>query len=148
MEERTVYLDGTLGEGGIAFCVGMRAQAEGGSLCVIGEHLLVRDAKEVTLYIACETSFYEKEYKNRVKEKLDVADALGYQQLKKEHRDDYLALFGRVQFKLSGESKENRYAEDYFQYGRYLMISGSRPGSLPANLQGIWNLGCSILCGK
>lgn len=139
LDERTIYLDGTLGEGGIAFCLGMRADVTGGSLRVLGEHLLVRDAKEVTLYIACETSFYEQEYRNKVKERLDEADALGYAALQKEHRDDYQALFGRVQFHLSGDSEENRYAEDYFQYGRYLMISSSRPGSLPANLQGIWN---------
>lgn len=139
MDERTVYLDGTLGEGGIAFCLGLRAAATGGSLRVIGEHLIVRDAEEVTLYIACETSFYEKDYVNKVKERLDKADALGYLELQKEHRKDYQALFGRVWFRLSGESEENRYAEDYFQYGRYLMISSSRSNSLPANLQGIWN---------
>lgn len=139
MDEGTIYLDGTLGEGGVAFCLAMRAEVKGGSKCVLGEHLVVREAEEVTLYIACETSFYERDYENRVRERLDRASAFGYPKLHREHTEDYRALFGRVQFHLSGKREEDHYAEDYFQYGRYLMISSSRPGSLPANLQGIWN---------
>ena len=87
------------------------------------------------------------------------AEAKGYDDLRKEHVADYSALFQRVKLTL-GEAQEvaemstperlERYrsgAADpglealYYQYGRYLLIASSRPGSLPANLQGIWSNG-------
>ena len=88
------------------------------------------------------------------------AVAAGYKQLKKEHIADYKSLFDRVSLSLGGADvslealptpeRLRRYREGekdygleelYFQYGRYLLISSSRPGSLPANLQGIWSQG-------
>lgn len=139
LDERTIYLDAALGGGGVAFRLAMRAEAKGGAVRVIGEHLTVRDANEVTLYIGCETTFYSQNYACEVKEKLDNAVLQGYQAVRDAHREDYQKLYKRVEFHLAGDDEESRYAEDYFQYGRYLMIACSRPGSLPANLQGIWN---------
>jgi alpha-L-fucosidase 2 len=87
------------------------------------------------------------------------ADAL-YSTLLKRHVDDYRALFDRVELSLGTDDpakaafdtvptdrRLNRFAETadpglvelYYQYGRYLTIAGSRPGTQPANLQGIWN---------
>lgn len=139
LDERTIYMDAELGGKGVAFRLAMRAEAKGGTVRVTGEHLTVRDASEVTLYIGCETSFYSENYADEVKEKLDRAVLQGYQVVREAHREDYQELYRRVEFHLAGEDAESRYAEDYFQYGRYLMIASSRPGSLPANLQGIWN---------
>ena len=139
LDEKTIYLDAALGGGGVEFRLAMRAEAEGGAVCVIGEHLTVKDARKVTLYIGCETSFYCDNYADKVKERLDNASSAGYQAVREAHREDYQKLYQRVELHLGGEDEESRYAEDYFQYGRYLMISCSRPGSLPANLQGIWN---------
>ena len=87
------------------------------------------------------------------------AEAKGYEALRKEHIADYSTLFQRVKLRL-GEAREasdlstperlERYrggAADpglealYYQYGRYLLLASSRPGSLPANLQGIWSSG-------
>ena len=79
-----------------------------------------------------------------------------YDKLKSEHIKDYQILFSRVELKLAGTDRSNmptdvrrkeykKTADDpaleilTFQFGRYLMISSSRPGSLPANLQGLWN---------
>ncbi len=81
----------------------------------------------------------------------------GYETLYQSHYKDYIALFNRVKLKL-GNSTEfsdipitqrlNRYRKGqkdfyleqlYYQFGRYLLISSSRPGNLPANLQGIWH---------
>ena len=102
-----------------------------------------------------------------VKRRLNAAVQKGYNALLKEHLDDYQKLFGRVDFQLTdaagvpipiptrqtsdlvsrsngnsynnASSNEKRYIEMlYFQFGRYLMISSSREGSLPANLQGVW----------
>lgn len=83
------------------------------------------------------------------------ADAFTYAELKKRHTEDYKKLFDRVSLHLSGcempkettdklvesyKDLKSRYLEVlYFQYGRYLLISSSRKGALPANLQGVWN---------
>lgn len=171
LDEKTIYMDGTLGQGGVSFIVGVRAEAIGGSVKVLGEHLIIREAKELTLYIGCETSFYEKDWKQAVIERLDNASRIGYDNVKKAHAEDYKALFDRVSLQLETEEdkadeqagaegkqvvendipidkrmelgKESgfdaAFAQSYYQYGRYLLISSSREGSLPANLQGIWN---------
>ncbi len=89
-------------------------------------------------------------------EYVEKASAFSFPELYRRHLEDYKALYGRVEFNL-GE-QELKYSTDYmlkrfekkkeykrnlitllFQYGRYLLISSSRDGSLPANLQGIWN---------
>ncbi|MDY3929536.1 MAG: glycoside hydrolase N-terminal domain-containing protein [Clostridia bacterium] len=86
-----------------------------------------------------------------------IAEALKYtyEDLKKRHIDDFNGLFSRANVELCDEISTkptdemlddykkgigNLYLEElYFQYGRYLLISSSRPGTYPANLQGIWN---------
>jgi alpha-L-fucosidase 2 len=93
-----------------------------------------------------------------VGKKLDAACETGYQVIEKKHCEDYRELYEAVTLDLEGdcrnisdipidqrlrkrkeEDNDNQLAVVYFQYGRYLLISSSRPGSLPANLQGIWN---------
>jgi alpha-L-fucosidase 2 len=86
---------------------------------------------------------------------LAVAGSKNYEQLVQAHKEDYSALFGRVELRL-GESPvaadvptdkriveygadDPRLVEQLFQYGRYLMIAGSRQGTQPTNLQGIWS---------
>lgn len=86
-----------------------------------------------------------------------IADASkkSYDELKASHLEDYTGLFGRVELDLGGVAGTkttdlllkdyqsgalSRYLEElYFQYGRYLLIASSRKGSLPPNLQGVWN---------
>ncbi len=86
---------------------------------------------------------------------LQKAVAFTYDELKRRHIEDYSSLFNRTDISFTDESvniptdrllKEYRrknhtaYTEELvFQYGRYLLISSSRPGGRPANLQGIWN---------
>ncbi len=186
LDERTIAMDAVLGEGGVSFLAAVRAQAVGGEVKVLGEHLLVREAKELTLFIGCETSYYEKDWKEAVRNSLDKACGDGYACVKERHVEDYQALFGRVTLEIEEEGAgavcereaqeasgavsedmqggnlrgkahrgdipidkrmeagkeegfDGAFAALYFQYGRYLLISSSRPGSLPANLQGIWN---------
>ena len=87
-----------------------------------------------------------------------VAEAVkkGYEAVRAEHVRDYRGLFGRASVELGADAadakvptdrlladyragKRSRYLEEtYLQYGRYLLISSSRPGTLPANLQGVW----------
>lgn len=93
-----------------------------------------------------------------------IAEALGktYDELYSVHKDDYDKLFTANQINLcnaqfpenkttvellngyakTNSSDEDRYLEMlYYQFGRYLLIASSRPGTLPANLQGIWAIG-------
>jgi len=94
---------------------------------------------------------------SRVSAQLDRAGRNGYEALKSEHVRDFQSLFNRVELRLGDSSDaqralptEQRKREAFkridpelegllFQYGRYLLISCSRPGGLPANLQGLWN---------
>jgi alpha-L-fucosidase 2 len=91
-----------------------------------------------------------------VDETLQKAVEQSYKRLKSKHLEDYKSLYRRVTFELPvtngcdtlptdervvryGESPDNGMVALLYQYGRYLMISGSRPGGQPLNLQGIWN---------
>ena len=88
---------------------------------------------------------------------LDQAQEIGFNSLKANHLDDYHRLFGANALDLGGqwnaavstdmlleehrEGRPSRYLEElYYQFGRYLLICSSRKGTLPANLQGIWNV--------
>jgi alpha-L-fucosidase 2 len=124
----------------------------------------VQNASEVMLILAAQTSYngYDKDpfkdgkdYKSICKNDIDKAIQHSYRKLYKNHIADYSALFDRLNIDLGKDScsllpmdervKNYRPGSDpeltslYFQFGRYLLISSSRPGSQPANLQGIWN---------
>ena len=91
----------------------------------------------------------------RICDIMDKASAKSYEQLKAAHLQEYQQYFKRVELDLGGvpsgvptdemlqqykEGVHSKYLEElYFQYGRYLLISSSRPGTTPANLQGTWN---------
>lgn len=148
-------------EKGIKFCTMVRALSKGGSVYTVGENLIVEKADEVTLLLSAATTFYHNNsYEDQCKKYLDNAAAAGYDVLLKRHVEDYAALFNRVYLNIdSHDDTENLDELDteerlkrmqngeedtglvnlYFQFGRYLLISSSRPGCLPANLQGIWN---------
>jgi alpha-L-fucosidase 2 len=130
----------------------------------------VNKADAVTLLISVGTNYRlsAKTFSNEAAKKLNrdefphaavsarmqAAQDLGYEELKKRHLDDYQSLFGRVSVNLNSTpttdpthvllekyqkgKKDNWLEELMFQYGRYLLISSSRQKSLPANLQGAW----------
>ncbi len=120
----------------------------------------VVDAQEATLYLVAATSFvnYKDISGNPAKlcdNYLQNLEGKSYDELKQNHIDDYKNLFGRVELDLGKSELSNRptnerlitFQQDedpnmvalLFQYGRYLLISSSREGTQPANLQGIWN---------
>lgn len=158
-DTQTIAYDGNTGEGGIKFACMLRAVTNTGTVNTIGEHLIVEGAKEVTLYFTVSTSFWENDPAKACLKRINEISKKDYEELFKAHVNDYIALFDRVELKFI--SKDNAECESlptderleliqkgkndidlialYFQYGRYLLISSSRPGGLPANLQGIWN---------
>ena len=160
LDDGAIYMDGTLGEGGVSWMAAVRAECKGGECRVIGEHLVIRDAEEIVMYLGCETSFYERDYRKKLRDKIDTAVSNGYEEVRKQHIADHQELFERVSLQIGPEgigpeddcqSIEEQFragcergfsgsfATLYFQYGRYLLMASSRPGSLPATLQGIWN---------
>lgn len=146
------------GENGSLLRAALKSVIEGGSQHTIGEHLIIDCADQVTLMIAGGTTYRFPDPEQVCKDLLEEASKQPYAQLLERHLADYQAIFRRVELQL-GEGIDSRAAlptderleavkqgaDDaglmalYFQFGRYLLIASSRPGSLPANLQGIWN---------
>jgi alpha-L-fucosidase 2 len=148
----------------MAFQGRVAVQAEGGSLEAAAGAIHVMDATGVIIYFSAATSYNGygrepgtegKDYKGAATHDLHQAVSRTYESLKEEHIKDYRNLYGRVTLRLGEtlappEITTDQWIKQYgasdpglvellFQYGRYLMISGSRPGTQPANLQGIWN---------
>lgn len=109
-----------------------------------------------TEYVMKYPSYKGNDYEKTISTRLDAVKGMSYERLLNEHEADYAQLFDRVVFKLVGSSNtsiptnERQKAffegtedvgmeELYFQYGRYLMIAASRPGTMPMHLQGKWN---------
>ncbi len=133
---------------------------EGGSVLATDSSLQVSNANMVIIYISIASSFnnYHDVSGNaneRANAYLQKALQKNYAQALKDHVADYQAYFKRVKIDL-GETKamknptnvrleqfakgnDPQFVALYFQFGRYLLISSSRPGGQPANLQGIWN---------
>lgn len=157
ISEDTILLDGNLGQGGLDFAMMVKAVPEGGTCEVIGEHLIVKEAEAVTLLFTAGTTFRFQKLKEQLEGILLKGAALSYEELKARHLKDYQALYNRVSFQLKETTEQESLPTDkrlceasegkpdiglatlYFDFGRYLLIACSRKGSLPANLQGIWN---------
>ncbi|WP_438433460.1 glycoside hydrolase family 95 protein [Gorillibacterium sp. sgz500922] len=149
-----LQLTGTTGY--LGFCLQVRAIVPQGRVSTVGEYLLVEEADSAVLLLTAGSSFRHADPAAECTRLLDEAETLGYDRLKQRHRDDVASLFNRVSLRI-GSAAEIPLATDerlgrvkageedaglvslLFQYGRYLLFSSSRPGSLPANLQGIWN---------
>ncbi len=147
------------GNGGSDYSVVLSAFPEGGTVETIGEHLIVSEADTVLLFLAAASTFRHANPEEECFKKIDQAAMKSYEQLKQRHIEDYSAYFKRMDISLTDELSEeilqlpiderlnrvkngledHKLIELYFQFGRYLLISSSRPGTLPANLQGIWN---------
>ncbi|HTG72112.1 MAG TPA: glycoside hydrolase family 95 protein [Candidatus Udaeobacter sp.] len=159
-DESTILMRGECGgSGGSDFRTAVRAVADGGSVTIIGEHLVVEGADSVTLLLTAATSFRHSDPEAYVVSTGAKAAKADYETLKTRHVRDFTALSERVRLRLTAADdaaqaneptderlkrvqegkQDNGLMALYYQYGRYLLISSSRPGSLPANLQGIWN---------
>jgi alpha-L-fucosidase 2 len=158
----TIVMRGNCGgTGGSDFRAVVRAVATGGSVKLIGEHMLVEQADSVTILVAAATSFRHADPEAEAVQAVDLAANLAYETLRERHAADFRSLMDRVTFQLATDSTEASEIESrpiderlkrvqdghsdigliplYYQFGRYLLVSSSRPGSLPATLQGIWN---------
>ena len=147
------------GKDAVTLACGVKVLAEGGSLRAIGSSVIVRAADSVTLLLAADTTFREADPQTSVPARLEQAAQHSWEELYRRHMQDYRQLYDRVQLTLPEDHapaaalptpkrleafranpQDNALVTLLYNFGRYLLIAASRPGSLPANLQGIWNM--------
>ncbi len=158
-------LENGVGGLGMRYAARLRALPTGGQVHVTRGALQVRNARVVLLVVTAATDYAgfagRRTLDPEAATSTDMARAAGssWATLRARHLQDYRRLFGRVTLRLGTVTPPSpsallptderlaahaRGAEDpdldalYFQFGRYLLISSSRPGGLPANLQGLW----------
>ena len=141
---------------GVRFEARLRARVNGGSLRAEGAALVIDGADSATLILTAATDYRGRNPAAAAAQQLAAAAGVDYAELRKSHIADHRALFRRVSLGLGGESARRKPTDArlramrdgvddpdlfaaYFQYGRYLLMASSRPGSMPANLQGIWS---------
>ncbi len=152
ISENTVCMSGLAGSDGVEYVMCIRA-IEGG-IDIIGR--TVRCAESCTVVIAAETSFDCGDPLDEVIRRLDNAEKLGYRQLKERHISEFTGIMNRCKLKIDCKDNSDIPTDERlakakngetdiglvnlsFAYGRYLLVSSSREGGVPANLQGIWN---------
>ncbi len=134
-------MEASTGGNGVKMACGIKVIANGGRPELIGNTTRIQKADEALILLCADTTFREKSPVTSVLKRLeDVASDQAepsdlWKSLYSEHLSDYKSLYDRVKIQIDGQEEVER----FFQFGRYLMIAGSRPGSLPLNLQGIWN---------
>ncbi len=139
--------------------------AKDGNVSSRNNSILVTNSSSITIIITAATDYnfsklnFDRSINSQVicRSIITKASAISYEQLLKNHLQEYQEMFGRVSLRLGNKDQSNLPVNTrldslrkgnndpqlfalYFQYGRYLLMSSSRkPGVLPANLQGIWN---------
>jgi alpha-L-fucosidase 2 len=160
----TYHVKGYINENHRPFDVLIKIMNKGGRIGQEGSYLTVRDADSVELYLTVATN-YRMKYPDYIgdnpekitKDIMRELDKYSYEQLKGRHIADYKSLFNRVTLTLDGNKEVEKlptnerfkrlksggsdpgYKVLAFNLGRYMIISSSRPKTLPANLQGVWN---------
>ena len=151
---------------GLEYEVQVLVKVDGGEVHADGEEIVFSQCNGLTLYLAAGTSYimdYAKKFMGEhphklVTKQLDQGSEKSYEKLLHAHIAAHRALFDRVSIDVGATAASQLnlpmdqrlkgvregvadpdLEELLFQFGRYLLISCSRPGSLPANLQGLWN---------
>ncbi len=144
----------------------VRAVAEGGLTRIVNQAIVIENADAATFYIAAATDYNHKnpadprpaDRRQTCAKTLAAVLKKNIQQVRADHIAEHRRLFARCLLDLGGGEKNDLPTDKrlervkaggldpalvalYFQYGRYLLISSSRPGNLPANLQGLWSDG-------
>ncbi len=161
----TIFISGALASNGLKYAVAVRVLPECGTMKAEGDALVVDSECPINVYVAARTNYRMRypDYRDAALDPAavaakDVAAASpNVAVLAREHSHDHQELFRRVRLALTpkssklptdrlraqyggGDAAADRALEQlYFDYGRYLLIASSRQGSLPANLQGVWN---------
>lgn len=145
-------------EGKLRFEARLKVKADGGSTTIERTRIKVENANSVTLYFVAATNFVNYEdvsgdEKQKVRDDLNLLNRKNYASVKEAAINDYRQFFDRVKLdlpitedsylptdiRMKKASPDPQMAALTYQFGRYLLISSSRVGTQPANLQGIWN---------
>lgn len=159
---------GKPGQPGVSFLAEMSVKTMGGTVELTDTTIQVKDANAAFIVISAATDYKKPNYKEEVRELADKAAKTSYRQLKRKHTTAYQQLYDRAHLSIGPEmtppqgDKRAFPMEDrdivtlderirsfqtkddpslaalYYNYGRYLLISSTRPGTLPPNLQGLW----------
>lgn len=141
---------------GVEFQTRLRATTEGGTIEPSDGILELRGVRKAVIYLVTKTSFYHPDFKAKAQENLNEVASKSFDELLRRHSQDFGEFYDRVNFSLGSSDLDSlptdkrlqRYKDGQvdldlqtklFDYGRYLLISSSREGTNPANLQGIWN---------
>ena len=141
---------------GVNFEARLRIIPEGGKLTATDEGLRLENADAATLLITAATNYRGDDPQAVCDRQLAAAGRKKYPELQQAHLAEHRRLFRRVALNLGETAAADRPTDErldamkggaddpalcalYFQFGRYLLISSSRPGCMPANLQGLWN---------
>nr|WP_235550509.1 glycoside hydrolase family 95 protein [Paenibacillus sp. Soil750] len=155
----SIVMQGQCGPEGVHYATVLKAVTVGGNVQIIGDFISVEAVDSVTLYVAAATTFRHPEPLIVCQSRIAASVVKGFEAVREDHVKDHRSLFERVQLEIEDpdhhvavalptDERLRRIQEGYadqglislfFQYGRYLLMGSSRPGSLPANLQGIWN---------
>jgi alpha-L-fucosidase 2 len=155
VSDNTIVINGqSASHTGIEYASGAKVIASGGRVHTLGDTILCDNADEATIYYTAWTGFRKQDPTAAVESQLASFDKT-YGTVRESHVSDYQALAGRVSFSLGNSSQDQNSMTTagrvralnagkfdpqlmalYFQFGRYLLISSSRLGTLPANLQG------------
>ncbi|MCK4992111.1 MAG: glycoside hydrolase family 95 protein, partial [Bacteroidales bacterium] len=159
LEDKQV-LNVAVKEGALRGTAGLRVETDG-ELGSDGDRITIKGATSATLYVSAATNFVS--YKDvsedplsRMEKYLNGSHGKSFKEIQEAHVSDYQELFNRFSLDLGSNGRDTiptnmrllKFAEApddpslialYTQYGRYLMISASRKGTQPSNLQGIWN---------
>ncbi|MBK3519668.1 glycoside hydrolase family 95 protein [Carboxylicivirga marina] len=159
-----IVLSGRVKDNDLGIAARVHVTAKDGQVNIEGDQIIVSHASTVTFLLTADTDYQmnypsyrgEDALKNTL-HTIKKAKRLSYKTLKETHVADYKGLFDRVQLEINNSSlltniptdeRIRVYKKDptdnglevlYYQFGRYLLISSSRKGNLPANLQGVWN---------
>ncbi len=163
IEPAVIYAEDERGPG-LNFGAALTATAEGGAIYTDESGLRVVNADAVTLYLTAASGFVDfaqipgrsqAEVAEAVQATVAAVARKAYTDLRTAHVADHRALFRRVELDLGSTDAAKLPTDErirafqdgadpqlitlLFQYGRYLLITSSQPGTQPANLQGIWN---------
>ncbi len=147
-------------ESKLRFEAHLKVLNDGGRIIEENGQIKVENAEKATMYLVVATSFVNyhdisAEPAAKCKADLEKLEGKSYEELENEHVNSYQHLFNRVSIDLGSSEISKRPTNErlisfktdndpslvalLYQYGRYLLISSSQPGTQPANLQGIWN---------
>lgn len=149
---------------GVKYEAQLLAVPKGGKIKAENNQLKITDANSLLVFIAAATDYnaddpyspLTRSLSEACAKPLKAASKKSFDKIMADHQSEHQRLFRRVSLNLGDSGKDNiptdkrlaaikQGADDpglmqlFFQYGRYLLISSSRPGNLPSNLQGIWN---------